>query len=230
MRSERQRAPGVVVPFPVAAPARPNRPSQPEPKGTTIGALAFRAMLWLRERDLDPARRIGSQASSEAQRSLGEVLSFMQLLWAVTHGLESTSKRMLSTVGVTGPQRLVLRLIGQYDELSPGEVAEILHVHPSSLTGMLRRLEHGGLIRRRRHSEDGRRAVLTLTSRGRTLSDSQTGTVESKVRSTLRKVSPAKAAAARDVLKALAKQLGVDSSGSLRAAAPSKTRARARAR
>lgn len=173
---------------------------------------------------------MGSQASSEAQRLLGDVLSFMQLLWAVSHGLESTSKRMLASVGVTGPQRLVLRLIGQYDELSPGDLAEILHVHPSSLTGMLRRLERGGWIRRRRHAQDGRRAVLTLTVRGRTLSDSQTGTVESKVRSTLRKVSPAKAAAARDVLKALANQLGVDAAGSLRAAPPPKSRARPRSR
>src|SRR5688572_15630298 len=96
----------------------PRGASQPEPNGGTVADLAFRAMLWLRERNLDPARRISSQASSEAQRSLGEVLSFMQLLWAVTHGLESTSKRMLAAVGVTGPQRLVLRLIGQYDERS----------------------------------------------------------------------------------------------------------------
>jgi DNA-binding MarR family transcriptional regulator len=220
---------GVVALRPLA-PARLPIASQHEPNGAGVADLAFRAMLWLRERDLDPARRIGSQASSEAQRSLGEVLSFMQLLWAVAHGLESTSKRMLAAVGVTGPQRLVLRLIGQYDELSPGELADILHVHPSSLTGMLRRLERGGLIRRRRHPDDGRRAVLTLTSRGRTLSDSQTGTVESKVRSTLRKVSPAKAAAARDVLKALAKQLGVDASSSLPTAAPSKRVSRSRAR
>jgi DNA-binding MarR family transcriptional regulator len=146
----------------------------------------------------------------------------MQLLWAVAHGLESTSKHMLSSVGVTGPQRLVLRLIGQYEELSPGDLAEILHVHPSSLTGMLRRLERGGWLRRRRHPEDGRRAVLTLTSRGRTLSESQTGTVESKVRSTLRKVSPAKASAAREVLKTLAKQLGVEAGGTIDAAVPSK--------
>lgn len=134
----------------------------------------------------------------------------MQLLWAVTHGLESTSKRMLSTVGVTGPQRLVLRLIGQYERLSPGDLADILHVHPSSLTGMLRRLERSGFIKRRRDPNDGRRAFLTLTAPGRALSDSQVGTVESKVRNTLRKVSPAKAAAARDVLKLLAKQLGVE--------------------
>lgn len=227
MRSELPDPPGVVIAFPPRAQANRQALSQSEPKGPAIADLAFRAMLWLRERDLDPATRIGSHASSEAQRSLGEVLSFMQLLWAVTHGLESTSKRMLASVGVTGPQRLVLRLIGQYDELSPGELAEILHVHPSSLTGMLRRLERSGFIRRRRHPDDGRRAVLTLTSRGRTLSENQTGTVESKVRSTLRKVSPAKAAAAREVLKALAKQLGVDASGAVRVA---KNGARSRAR
>jgi MarR family transcriptional regulator, organic hydroperoxide resistance regulator len=138
----------------------------------------------------------------------------MQLLWAVAHGLESTSKRMLASVGVTGPQRLVLRLIGQYEQLSPGDLAEILRVHPSSLTGMLRRLERGNLIKRRRHPVDGRRAVLTLTTRGRALSDSQTGTVESRVRSTLRRVPPGKALAAREVLKELAKQLGVEASGS----------------
>lgn len=227
---DRERSEQPAVAFAYRASARPRAVSQAEARGASVADLAFRAMLWLRERDLDPARRIGSQASSEAQRSLGEVLSFMQLLWAVAHGLESTSKRMLTAVGVTGPQRLVLRLIGQYEELSPGDLAEILLVHPSSLTGMLRRLERSGFIRRRRHPDDGRRAVLTLTSRGRTLSESQTGTVESKVRSTLRKVSPAKAAAAREVLKALAKQLGVEAGGSRRATARSTSGTRARDR
>ena len=151
----------------------------------------------------------------------------MQLLWAVAHGLESTSKRMLATVGVTGPQRLVLRLINQYDQLSPGDLAEILHVHPSSLTGMLRRLERGHLIKRRPDPADGRRAFLTLTPRGRALSDSQTGTVESRVRSTLRTVPAAKVAAAREVLKVLARQLGVETGVPT---APGESRPRARSR
>lgn len=230
MKPELRKGYGAVVPFPARPLPAMNRASRSAPKAPMVADLAFRAMLWLRKGDLDPARRIGLHASSEAPRSLGEVLSFMQLLWAVAHGLESTSKRMLSSVGVTGPQRLVLRLIGQYEGLSPGDLAEVLHVHPSSLTGMLRRLERGGWLRRRRHPDDGRRAVLTLTSRGRTLSDSQTGTVESKVRSTLRKVSPAKAAAAREVLKTLAKQLGVEARDSSKAAAPPKAGSRARTR
>ena len=40
---------------------------------------------------------------------LGAVLDFMRLLWAVDHALQSTSKRMESTFGLTGPQRLVVR-------------------------------------------------------------------------------------------------------------------------
>ena len=38
--------------------------------------------------------------------SLPDVLQFMQVLWAVVHGLEKTSKRMAGELGVTGPQRL----------------------------------------------------------------------------------------------------------------------------
>src|SRR5689334_19354149 len=100
---------------------------------------------------------------------LGPALSFMRLLWAVAHGLESTSKRMLATLGVTGPQRLVLRLVGHCGSVSAGELARTLHIHPSSLTGMLRRLEQAGLLRRKRDPADGRRAVLSLTASGKRL-------------------------------------------------------------
>lgn len=74
-------------------------------------------------------------------KPLGETLAFMQLLWAVTHGLESTSKRMHAQLGVTGPQRLVLRIVGHHGRISAGALADVLHIHPSSLTGMLQRLD-----------------------------------------------------------------------------------------
>ncbi len=140
------------------------------------------------------------------------MLSFLQLLWAIAHGLESISKRMRATVGVTGPQRLVVRLIGRYGKATPGDLAEVLHVHPSSLTGVLRRLEKAQLIKRATDPTDGRRAILTLTARGQALNDQASGTVESSVRRTLRGVSPAQAATARGVLATLARELGVESS------------------
>ena len=116
--------------------------------------------------------------NADGMESLGRALSFMRLLWAVAHGLESTSKRMLATLGVTGPQRLVLRLVGHLGTTSAGELARALHIHPSSLTGMLRRLEEAGLLRRKRDPADGRRAVLSLTPSGKRLNSRGRGTVE----------------------------------------------------
>src|SRR5262249_46223622 len=102
----------------------------------------------------------------EAEVELGSVLEFMRVLWAVDHGLEAASKRMEARLGVTGPQRLVLRILGRYPSASAGRLAEILHLHPSTLTGILKRLETRGLITRRVDPADGRRALFDLTARG----------------------------------------------------------------
>ena len=40
-------------------------------------------------------------------------LRFMQQLWKLVHALDVRSKRMAKTLGVTGPQRLVVRILGQ---------------------------------------------------------------------------------------------------------------------
>jgi len=79
---------------------------------------------------------------------LPDVLQFMQLLWAVAHGLEQTSTRMRRRIGVTGPQRLVLRVVGLFPGLSAGDLAMILHVHPSTLTGVIQRVVTRGLLLR----------------------------------------------------------------------------------
>ncbi len=140
-------------------------------------------------------------------KPLGETLSFMQLLWAVTHGLESASKRMHAELGVTGPQRLVLRIVGHHGRIAAGALADVLHIHPSSLTGMLQRLEQAALIRRESDPFDRRRALIELTRRGMRLNDERTGTVEASIDAALAKLSKEKVAGAKAVLKALAASL-----------------------
>jgi len=138
---------------------------------------------------------------------LGQVLSFMRLLWAVTHGLESTSKRMLAVLGVTGPQRLVLRIVGQNPSISPGDLARVMHVHPSSLTGVLQRLADAKLLRRERDPEDGRRATLALSPLGRQINARRAGTVEASVQRVLSTVTSEKLRVVEEVLKKLALEL-----------------------
>ena len=139
---------------------------------------------------------------------LGEVLEFMRLLWAVDHGLQSTSKRMESTLGLTGPQRLVIRLVGRFPDITAGMLAQILHVHPSTLTGVLKRLEKRGLLERKSDPLDGRKALFSLTDEGRSLDIPSEGTVESAVQRVLARLSRPRILATQEVLTALAQELG----------------------
>lgn len=158
-------------------------------------------------------RQKNAEPGPDEPRALGEVLGFLQLLWDVSHELESISKRMRSAVGVTGPQRLVLRLVAHYDRPSPGELARALRVHPSSLTGVLRRLERAGLIRRAPDPTDGRRAIVSLTAKGQRLNDRQDGTAESAVRRALKALGRSRTTTARAVLRKLADELAAESRG-----------------
>jgi DNA-binding MarR family transcriptional regulator len=117
---------------------------------------------------------------------------------------------MLATLGITGPQRLVLRLIGHHGRIAAGELAEVLHIHPSSLTGMLQRLEQSELIRRESDPFDRRRALFELTRRGMRLNRERRGTIEEAVATTLARQPKERVAATKTVLRALAAALDTD--------------------
>jgi DNA-binding MarR family transcriptional regulator len=138
----------------------------------------------------------------------GHALGFMRKLWAIDHGLRRLSRQMSRQLGVTGPQRLAIRVIGRSPSATAGEVASELHLHPSTLTGVLARLEGAGLIRRHIDPHDGRRTRLTLTAKGRRVDRSRSGTVEECVESALLRSSARDRAAAERVLNELALSLG----------------------
>jgi DNA-binding MarR family transcriptional regulator len=148
-------------------------------------------------RSADPAR----------PEDLPDVLQFMQLLWAVAHGLETTSRRMTQAIGVTGTQRLVLRVVGLFPGISAGTLATVLHVHPSTLTGVLQRLARQQMVLRVDHPFDRRRAVLRLTVRGKRVNKVKLGTVESAIAEALDGVSDRDRTAAMRVLGRLADHL-----------------------
>jgi len=137
---------------------------------------------------------------------LGAVLDFMRMLWALDHALQSASKRMEANFGLTGPQRLVVRIVGRFPGIAAGRIADILHVHPSTLTGILQRLERRAVLQRRPDPRDARRALFMLTAKGRKLDVVRTGTVEQAVRRVLTR-EPQKVSGAQEVLAALTEEL-----------------------
>ena len=143
-------------------------------------------------------------------RSLPSTLEFMQIIWALAHALDRTSKHMNDTIGVTGPQRLVLRVVGLMPGLSAGELAAILHVHPSTLTGVLQRLVTQRMLLRTHDTQDRRRAVLHLTARGAQINGTTRGTVEAAVTRALGEVTPHDRAACSRVLERVISYLDRD--------------------
>jgi DNA-binding MarR family transcriptional regulator len=152
-----------------------------------------------------PAKAAGGDVGEV--EALGAALDFMRLLWATDHGLQRRSKRMEVELGVTGVQRVVIRLIGRFPGVTAGRLAELLHVHPSTLTGVLKRLVERRFVDRERDRTDARIAHFTLTGDGGRIDGTQAGTIEAAVRRALARLDAEQLDAARTVLSALVDEL-----------------------
>jgi MarR family transcriptional regulator, organic hydroperoxide resistance regulator len=149
-------------------------------------------------------------ASEKQLQPAGETLQFMQRMWDFVHALDVRSKRMSQTIGVTGPQRLVIRLVGQKPGQTASEIANMLGKHPSTLTGVLARLELRNLIVREVDPADRRRARFKLTPGGKKINSLNKGTVEAATRRALNRVSPASITTTLDLVAKLVEELQRD--------------------
>ena len=147
----------------------------------------------------------------ERSQVLGETLQFMQRLWDLVHALEVQSRRMAATLGVTGPQRLVIRVIGRVPGITAGDLAEILGLHPSTITGILKRLEAQALLARKTDPEDRRRVRFRLTPKGRRIDLKRKGTVEAAVRRALGRADTSARKQATRMLELLTLELSRES-------------------
>jgi DNA-binding MarR family transcriptional regulator len=137
----------------------------------------------------------------------GETLQFMQRVWELVHALDVRSKRMAQTIGVTGPQRLVIRVVGQKPAQTASDIAHMLGLHPSTLTGVLARLEGRGLLQREVDAADRRRARFTLTAAGKAVDRERKGTVEAATRRALARMEPSGARAVLEGISVLVEEL-----------------------
>lgn len=109
----------------------------------------------------------------------------MRTLWRLVHALDVRSKWMERNLGVTGPQRLVMRMVGRHPGIGAGDLASKLDLHPSTLTGILARLEARAYLVRLADPADRRRACFRLTAAGAGVDAERKGTVEAAVRRAL---------------------------------------------
>jgi MarR family transcriptional regulator, organic hydroperoxide resistance regulator len=137
----------------------------------------------------------------------GRTLELMRSLWALDRALQLRSKRMLTDIGVTGPQRVVVRLVGRQPGIVARDLALLLHVDKSTLASTLRRLEAAGLVRRRKDPRDRRREPLYLTPEGGRIDADSRGTAEAAVGRAMRRSSPRDLRAATAFIARLTEEL-----------------------
>jgi DNA-binding MarR family transcriptional regulator len=114
----------------------------------------------------------------------------LRLIWEASHALQAMSRHMERKIGITGPQRLVMREVGQRPDILPGELATALGIHASTVTGIVERLVERGLVERERSPDDRRSTRLRLTPAGRVLLDARAVTIESVVTASTATMTP----------------------------------------
>jgi DNA-binding MarR family transcriptional regulator len=73
----------------------------------------------------------------------------------------------VSNLGITPIQSLILRFLGEEDQLTVSALAKRSELDMATLTGILDRLEGAGLIERKTNPVDRRSLYICLTRRGK---------------------------------------------------------------
>jgi DNA-binding MarR family transcriptional regulator len=97
------------------------------------------------------------------------IAEVMQSLRRIFKAIQDYSYDVSDKFGTTGPQLWALKTISQNESLSLGELGRRMYLHPSTITGLIDRLEKKALVERDRDQTDRRVIKLRLTSKGKGL-------------------------------------------------------------
>lgn len=92
-------------------------------------------------------------------------------LYAASREVTKLYKPLLDPFGLTYTQYIVMLTLWEYRELSVRDLGERLYLDSGTLTPVLKRLEHAGLITRLRDISDERRVVISLSQAGKDLQE-----------------------------------------------------------
>ena len=92
-------------------------------------------------------------------------------LYGAANRMTRLYRPLLDALGLTYPQYLAMLVLWEQSPRTVGALGDALDLDSSTLTPLLKRLEAGGLVERRRDPEDERRVIVALTDQGRALRD-----------------------------------------------------------
>ena len=117
-----------------------------------------------------------------------EISETVQSLRRIVKTIEDYSQQVSSEFGVTGPQLWALKTILEHGALPLGQLGKKMYLHPSTVTGVVDRLESKGYVVRGRDATDRRIVTVTLTPAGKELVKKAPNPVQGKMIYGLRKL------------------------------------------
>ncbi|MES2979295.1 MAG: MarR family transcriptional regulator [Pseudomonadota bacterium] len=106
-------------------------------------------------------------ANSQPQLLLDNQLCFA--LYSSSLAMTKLYKPLLSKLGLTYPQYLVMLALWEHGELGVSELGERLFLDSGTLTPLLKRLEAAGFVIRTRSADDERRVRVHVSDAGKKL-------------------------------------------------------------
>ena len=78
---------------------------------------------------------------------------------------------ILTALGITYPQYLVLMVLWEQDNQPVNDIAHRLFLETNTVTPLLQRMEKLGIVSRRKGKEDKRQQIVSLTKKGKALEE-----------------------------------------------------------
>jgi len=97
------------------------------------------------------------------------ISEIMQSLRRIFKAIQDYSYEVSDKFGVTGPQLWALKTISKNESFPLGELSKKMYLHPSTITGLIDRLEKKGYVERDRDKKDRRIVKILLTPKGKGL-------------------------------------------------------------
>ena len=123
---------------------------------------------------------VGKRMADRISRNVA-IFQTMQSLRRIFKALQDYSHEVSSQYGITGPQLWVLKTVLEDENLSVGKLSEKMYLHPSTISGVIDRLERKGYVSRDRDREDRRIVMVQLTPRGKRLAKRAPNPVQGKM-------------------------------------------------
>jgi DNA-binding MarR family transcriptional regulator len=108
----------------------------------------------------------------------------------IIRAVDLHSKFLVNDYGMTGPQLAVLQELNRVGGSTPKRLACAVHLSQATVTGILKRLETRGMVKRQPSSADRRSVFIEISEAGRSVLASSPSLLQDRFRDSLSSLPP----------------------------------------